>query len=326
MPEPPDKPTAAAEPSVPRYRELPPSGLPASRSGWGVFGPNDDLGRLGLRSPAAVLAAAAEVRRGEVFNLSLPLDLPNPPWAPERHPYVHRIHSPSRNEQDDHLDSFYLQASSQWDGFRHIRAAALGFWGGVSGDDAGPSGARLGIQAWAEFGIVGRGVLVDVARQLDSEGRPLDPHTETPIMVDDLRRTLAAAGVTLRRGDILLLRTGYLEAYLAADAEARLRFTDSRDCPGLYAGEEMAEFLWDSGVSAVVADNPAVESFPGSREAGSLHRRLIPLLGFALGELFRLGELAADCAAHGSYTCLFVAAPLNLPGGVASPANALAIR
>jgi kynurenine formamidase len=88
----------------------------------------------------------------------------------------------------------------------------------------------------------------------------------------------------------------------------------------------MAEFLWDSGVVAIAADNPAVEVVPGSREAGSLHRRLIPLLGFVLGELFDLERLAADCAADRRYTCLFVGVPLHLPGGVGSPGNALAIK
>ena len=105
-----------------------------------------------------------------------------------------------------------------------------------------------------------------------------------------------------------------------------MRFSEERDCPGLYAGEEMAEYLWDRGVVGVVTDNPAVEVVPGSREAGSLHRRLIPLLGFALGELFDLEALAADCAGDGRYSCLFVGVPLNLPGGVGSPGNAIAIK
>jgi hypothetical protein len=75
-----------------------------------------------------------------------------------------------------------------------------------------------------------------------------------------------------------------------------------------------------------VADNPAVEVVPGDPEAGSLHRRLIPLLGFPLGEFFVLDGLAQACAQDGRYTCLFVGVPLNLPGGVGSPGNAIAIR
>ena len=88
----------------------------------------------------------------------------------------------------------------------------------------------------------------------------------------------------------------------------------------------MARWLWDRGVAAVATDNPAVEVAPGDPAVGSLHRRLIPLLGFALGELFDFGRLALDSAADGKYTSLFMAAPLNLPGGVGSPGNAVAVK
>ena len=45
-----------------------------------------------------------------------------------------------------------------------------------------------------------------------------------------------------------------------------------------------------------------------------------------VAELWDLDALAADCASDGRHECLFVSAPLNLPRGVASPPNALAIK
>jgi len=59
---------------------------------------------------------------------------------------------------------------------------------------------------------------------------------------------------------------------------------------------------------------------------GSLHRRLIPLLGFAVGELFDLDELAAACATDGRWSFLLVSVPANMVGAVGSPANAVAVR
>jgi hypothetical protein len=56
------------------------------------------------------------------------------------------------------------------------------------------------------------------------------------------------------------------------------------------------------------------------------HSLLLPMLGIPLGEMFDLSRLAADCADDGRYACLFVSAPLNVPQGVASPPNALAIK
>lgn len=312
---------------IPSYSQLPAAEpLEGYRHAWGVFGDGDELGRVNLLTPARVVEAVGEIQRGDVFNLCLPLTLPDPPWEPSREPLQHEIFAVDRNTQDDRLDRFFPQASTQWDGLRHVRARELGFYGGVQGDDAGPSGGKLGIERWVEHGLVGRGVLVDVERHLAASGGPLDARVGTPITVEMLRATLRAEQVEIRAGDIMLLRTGYVDAYLRATSEERADFSVQRQCPGLQASEEMAEFLWDSGVVAIAADNPAVEDVPGSKEVGSLHRRLIPLLGFVLGELFNLGPLAEDCAEDGRYTCFFTAVPLHIPGGVGSPGNAIAIK
>lgn len=95
---------------------------------------------------------------------------------------------------------------------------------------------------------------------------------------------------------------------------------------GLAAGEEMARFLWNSQVSAVVCDNPGAEVAPGSAVVGSLHRRLLPTLGFAIGELFDFEELATRCRIDGRWSFLFTSVPTHIVGGVGSPANAVAIR
>ena len=87
----------------------------------------------------------------------------------------------------------------------------------------------------------------------------------------------------------------------------------------------MARFLWDAHAAAVVCDNPAVEVVPGDATVGSLHRRLIPLLGLALGEMFDLETLAQRCGAAGRWTFMFVAVPLKVPGAIGSPGNAVAI-
>jgi hypothetical protein len=94
---------------------------------------------------------------------------------------------------------------------------------------------------------------------------------------------------------------------------------------GLSAGEDIPRFLWDEGFCAVAADNPTVEVLPGDPSIGSLHRRLIPALGLPLGELWDLDELADRCRDLRRYTICVATVPLHLPGGVASPANAIAI-
>jgi hypothetical protein len=49
-------------------------------------------------------------------------------------------------------------------------------------------------------------------------------------------------------------------------------------------------------------------------------------LGLTLGELFVLDELAADCATDGVYEFLLAAQPLNIPGGMGSPLNPIALK
>jgi hypothetical protein len=61
------------------------------------------------------------------------------------------------------------------------------------------------------------------------------------------------------------------------------------------------------------------------RAVGFLHYRLIPLLGMPVGEFWALGELSRACRQAGQYQFMLSSAPLYLPGGVGSPANAYAV-
>lgn len=271
------------------------------RHAWAEFAEGDNLGCLARITPRARLDAVAAVQDGVTVRLSLPLDLPDPPMF-GRKPYEHTIFAPSRNGLDDRLDGFYPQGSTQWDGFRHVRARESGFFTGVTD----PQGDRLGINHWAN-GIIGRGVLADFA----------DKPAGHSITADELRERLPEP----RGGDILCVRTGWLRTYLAAGPAERAALAAHHEWTGLEATASMAELLWDSGFAAVAADNPAVEVAPGSPAIGSLHRRLLPLLGMPLGELFDFEELAE----RGRATFLFAAVPLNLPGGVGSPGNAVAV-
>jgi hypothetical protein len=95
--------------------------------------------------------------------------------------------------------------------------------------------------------------------------------------------------------------------------------------PGLESSQETARFLWDHGIVSVAADNIACECLPVDREKGFLHRRMIPLLGMAVGEFWWLRDLSQHCAESGQYDFMLVSAALRIPRGVGSPANAYAV-
>jgi kynurenine formamidase len=207
-----------------------------------------------------------------------------------------------------------------------------GFYNGCSLDDiTGRQGSRNGIDNWARRGIVGRFVLADIARHRERSNRALDQKSAEAIDVDEIVATLREQGVSLQPGDILLLRFGWMTWYEAASQEDRSYAAESPEeigTPGLAHEEAVARWLWDQHVAAVATDSPALEVLPvdPSSIETFLHIRLIPLLGIAIGEMFQLDALAADCAEDGVYEGLLTAAPLNKTGGSGSTANALAIK
>ena len=97
--------------------------LPLDKSGppgnaWGLYGDNDQLGRLNLLTPATVAAAAAEIKEGVRVSLDWPLDKPTFPTF-ERQRFEHRILNKAPMTMNDDAVSLNTQSSTQWDGFRH---------------------------------------------------------------------------------------------------------------------------------------------------------------------------------------------------------------
>lgn len=315
--------------NLPPYKDLPVKPGAPPKSSWGLFGDADQLGTLNLLTPERVVAAAKLVRKGTVFPLNLRIDEPNPPLygrgAPRQQLEVGPV------SRDDYLDNFWPQASSQWDSMRHIMHPAHGFYNGVKPDEIVAGGGRLGIENMARRGIAGRGVLLDLGRYLASQGTPLNCSTNQTVAPAQLDACANAQGVSIQTGDVLLLRTGWLrwyldeatteqKQYMAGDAMTQLK------APGVEHTEAMAEYLWDLHIAAIAGDNPSLEVWPPEPPMGFLHFHLIPLFGMPIGELWWLDDLAEDCAADGVYEFFFTSAPLNVPGGVGSPPNALAIK
>lgn len=320
--------------SLPRYRDLPLTPGAPPKSAWGMFGEQDDLGAVQLQTPERVQEAARLIQTGAVFSLNWELTKPNPPLL-RRGALVHTMHRevPIGHHSDDHLDNFYPQASTQWDGLTHVGDYEHGFWGGVTVQALRESGdkTRLGIDHWARRGIVGRAVVLDVGRERERQGRPLDMRRGDEISVDDLERTRIAAGLAFQPGDVWLLRTGWLGWYEAQPQPVRDALADAKlrvEVPGLACSEAMAEYIFDHHPACLAADNLTLERWPPPSYVepdGFLHHFLIGRFGMAVGELFVLDALAAACAKADRHECFFTSAPLNLPGGAGSPANALAI-
>lgn len=331
--------------SWPSYAELMSRADAPPGSSWGLFGAGDELGTLNFIGPEQRLRAAGCVRRGAVFNLDHRLDgFPIPPAAHRGVPR-HRIFANSPHHRDDVVDNLYPQATSQIDGLRHFAHPRHGFYNDTDASRIREGTPDLGINRYAEAGIFGRGIVIDIDRHLRKNGAgPLDHAAGEAFGVELLDNALADSGTDLQPGDIVLMRTGWLDYYFnTLDDDGRRQVSRDLRSPGLKQHQETLAWLWDNRIAMIASDNAGIEAVPVVADSqfrgkehqaiggagihrGMIHPILLALLGFALGELWDLEALAADCAEDGCHECLIAAKPLNLTGGVGSPANAMAIK
>jgi kynurenine formamidase len=262
------------------------------------------------------------------------------------------------SEMDDFGDARYvdvwaddtvtlsLQYSTQWDSLAHVGAEfdadgdgvdeAVYYNGYRAGtdlvgpqDDARGDGGRhrcfahhLGLEHMAFHGVQGRGVLVDLAHHLGHDWRGVDRTTLEEIMLADR--------VVVEPGDVLLLHTGFATEVLRWNRDpdpvkihTSCTYLDARD-------PSLLEWIAESRISALVADNYAVEGLLGRDRDESRHS-FLPIhhlclfkLGVPLGEMWYLHELAAWLREHDRSRFLLTAPPLRLPGAVGSPVTPVA--
>jgi kynurenine formamidase len=327
--------TAFAGWEPPGYRVGPDGKVEGARPGepnnWGRWGADDQLGTANLLTATRAEAAARLVHTGKRFSLALPIDGTPTPGA-YRSPPLHLYNFAAGDDvlgtgrgagryqvSDDYL-VMALQASTQLDGFGHVGADHTlynGYWAGLVTGTAGAR--RLGIHKLAG-GIVGRSVLLDIARYRGVER--LEPGSA--IGPDELDGAAAAQGVGLEPGDVLLARTGHLGWWAGADRAER--GNAGRAEPGLSA--RTIPWLHTHDVAMVATDTTACSVVPPEPGDHFLtwHVGALRDLGLLVGELFELDELAADCAADRVYEGLFVAAPLPVVGGSGSPLNPLVLK
>lgn len=77
---------------------------------------------------------------------------------------------------------------------------------------------------WAQHGICGRGVFLDLVNFFTEGGSkplPYDPWTTHAVTLQDIEACAQKEGVTFRQGDILILRVGWMQKWYAATQEER---------------------------------------------------------------------------------------------------------
>ena len=296
-------------------------------STWGDFGPDDQLGRINLLTPERRRLAAAEVREGYTFCLSLPLDQPSEKvMAPYRHALILRPGLDgqaanfnrrwSENEPgstdviNDDVLVMYLQGSTQWDSLCHV--------GGLfdADDDGEPeivyyNGFRAGehIDAssdpadWGMSGTSSRsttrvdalGIGGMAAAGIQGRGVLVDlaahfGRTAVRVGYDELMSVLEADKVVVEEGDMLCVHTGFAQALLDAgdDVDVAMLMGSTPALEG--RDSRLLDWIRDVGIATLSADNFAVEAVPSTPAAKPC--AALPLHELCLFKLgVHLGEL-----------------------------------
>ncbi len=313
---------------------------------WGRWGDDDELGTLNFITPEKVVEAASLVTRGKVSPLGVDFGSSGPQGAfrfrqnpvhvmtvdggdadtlveygPDwlRNPVagdVSRYFADNPFRFNDDMIVMPLQAATQWDALAHVYYDDRLYNGFPAGSVTSLGAFHCWIDKVDVKGITSRGVLLDIVALRGGEtfcaaGDPITP--------DELDAAASAQGVTVSRGDIVLVRTGWWSRFMASG--------DGRE-PGAGLDWRCASWLHDHEVAAVAADNLMVED-PASGVDGTflpMHMLCLRDMGLMLGEYWDLGALAADCAVDGVYEFQLVAPPLRVTGAVGSPVNPIAVK
>lgn len=310
-----------------------------ARGNWGRWGEKDKRGMLNFITPEMIVKAAGLIKQGKVYAL-----------AEEIHSDVPRVITPARVgvqiiQERDGYDR--VTKAGEFDPKRGQGAASFTFMHNHTGthldtfahvyrenslynnapppkSDGTVHGDAASVQA-----IVGRGVLLDVAKYKGQDPLPSDYW----ISLDDLKNTAKVQNVEIQKGDILLIRTGWRKTWDEPAADGRVDMAHSKwhqPQPGI--GPDSLAFFNEMEIVTIGADNAAVEwGFPVkpsyTRKAFGFHA--LPLhidflwnRGAYIIEILNLDELARDQA----YEFLFVTGPLPLRGGIGVPVNPIAIR
>jgi len=322
--------------------------LDGAPDNWGRWGDDDEVGAINFLDNDEILDGVRAVEDGESFTLGLPVfgdqgSFKVPTRADSQHHMtVDKGHyeagkAGGEPSSDDHTESA-LRAYRRMAGLEtaddsvymflhgptHIDALGHAWYDDTlyNGVDAGTTKGGLehgSIEPVADHGIVGRAVLVDIARH-----RGVD-HLEPGelITLDELRECIDDQDVTLSERDIVLIRTGWIERFYELGPDG----VDLYDEPGITATEELLEWFHEMEIPLLGTDTLRNEQTV-SEETDTflpLHAAFLRDMGIPMNEILKLNGLAEYCAQRDKYDMLYVGSPLKLVGATGSPVNPIAI-
>lgn len=284
-------------------------------SNWSRWGPEDQLGTLNFITRAQRLRAAGLIRTGRVVPLGRELPVAKAEGVRRQTYEMMRYEDPPPEESGciDYIGMIYHGfAITHIDALCHLFTpeGKQGMYNGFPISAVTPKGAeKLGIEVMGAVGIVGRGVLLDVAAL---KGGPLAPGSA--ILPADLIAAETVQGVKVGEGDILFVRNG----------------AGARNVLQLGAGLHASCLPWlhrrKVAVLSSDSDSDVHPAPPGfHRWSEPMHMVAIPYLGLPILDNTELDALGRACAEEGRWEFFVSVAPWRFKGATSSPANPLAM-
>ena len=245
---------------------------------------------------------------------------------------------------DDEIE-FNTQCSSQWDSLCHFhhQATATGYNGvktsieeltqKFGADDRDQKLPTL--NHWhSRGGMVARGVFIDYKRYADENGIKYSSFDSHRINVEEIEKIAQKQGVQFKPGDVIIIRSGFTEDLTGISGAKQQELLGTHRTCGVAGTADTAKWFWNKHFAAVAGDMIAFEHIPPvNPETGKedtianlvLHQYFLALFGLPIGELWYLKDLSEMCHKLGRYSFLLTSVPLNVPGSIGSPPNALAV-
>jgi kynurenine formamidase len=279
-------------------------------------GSRTGLDRLG---PEQMLAAIAGVSQGRVLELSTTFGRDMPQGNPDAF-YGFRVtqyRTPkaltSKASPGFDFSMDVITASphlgTHIDGLAHISCHGRMFGGHELNEVYSDFGWKANGMEESQP-VVGRGVLLDVARAKNLEHLP----DQYEISIDDIKSTLRAQGGSIRPGDSVLVRTGWLRSWYESDPD-----TYFASQPGV--GPDAAIWLFEQGMALLGTDTSGTEVIPMPDPERTTHGVMLVERGVHLIEIMDL-EAVAD---EGIFEFLFICLPLRITGATGSWIRAVAV-
>jgi kynurenine formamidase len=290
-----------------------------------------DIGPIGRQTPDEVVRAAALVRRGRMISLAatrypgMPLFPGHPPFQVlnYRTPRGIRVAGAKPwgpiNDAGLGYMAEYVMATSHsgahMDALAHMTVGdEMQWYGGGNADehltDFGPT--YLDASSMPPFFT--RGVLLDAAGHRGLACLPKG----SPIDAAELEAICAAEGVTVGRGDVVAIRTGYMSLWPDAEAMAAHKTPG----PDLSA----ARWLLERGVVATGTDTETYEVQPAPDPGPTGNPQPVHTLLLIENAVYLMESLDLEALAQERvYEFLFVALPLKIRGATGSMVDPVAI-